>query len=95
MSVYSIDIKHIVSFKKLHVTVYNLPYYLSELDIKSSVKKQLWLNFWDEIHDNSYFYDHHDGVIQIKCVKLANYIYYVKTPVINSSVPVISYVITS
>ena len=94
LSVISCDISRIIFFKKLHVILYNLPYYLSGLDIKINEKKQLWINFWDELHDDSYFNDD-KGIIQIKCVKLTNNMYQIKVPVINTAIPITSYIITS
>ena len=64
------------------------------LDIEINEKKQLWFNFWDELHDDAYFNDD-KGIIQIKCVKLTNYMYQISVPVINTPIPRISYIITS
>ena len=50
-------------------------------------------NFWDERHDDSYFNDD-DGIIIIKCIKLTNNMYEIKVPVINSPIPIASYIIT-
>ena len=43
LSVNSCDISRIIFFKKLHLKLYNLPYYLVGLDIKINEKKQLWV----------------------------------------------------
>ena len=91
LSVISCDINRIVFFKKLHVILYNRPYYLSGLEIKINEKKQLWINFWDELHDDSYLNDD-KGIIQIKCVKLTNIMYQIKVPVINTAIPITSYI---
>ena len=45
LSVISCNISRIVFFKKLHVILYNRPYYLSGLEIKINEKKQLWINY--------------------------------------------------
>ena len=91
LSVNSYDISRIIFFKKLHVILYNLPCYLEGLDIKSNEKKQLWFNFWDELHDDVYFNDY-KGIIQIKCVKLTDNMYQISVPVTNTPIPIISYV---
>ena len=82
--------------KNMHVILYNLPCYLAGIDIEINEKKQLWFNFWDELHDDAYFYDD-KGIIQIKCVKLTNNMYQIKVPVINTATPITStsYIITS
>ena len=92
--VISSDISRIIFFKKLHVILYNLSSYLAGIDIEINEKKQLWFNFWDELHDDAYFNDD-NGIIQIKCVKLTNNMYQIKVPVINTAIPVTSYIITS
>ena len=94
LSAISCDISRIIFFKKLHIIFYNIPCYLSGLDIKINEKKQLWFNFWDELHDDTYFNDD-NGIIQIKCVKLTNIMYQIKVPVINTAIPITSYIITS
>ena len=94
LSVISSDINRIIFFKKLHVILYNLPCYLAGIDIEINEKKQLWFNFWDELHDDAYFNDD-NGIIQIKYVKLANNMYQIKVPVINTAIPITSYIITS
>ena len=91
LSVNSCDISRIIFFKKLHLKLYNLPCYLVGLDIKINEKKQLWFNVWDELHDDAYFNDD-KGIIQIKCVKLTDNIYQTSVPVINTPIPIISYV---
>ena len=50
-----------------------------------------WFNFWDELHDDSYF-DDNKGVIRLKYIKLTNNIYQISVPVKNTPLPVISYV---
>ena len=45
LSVISCDISRIIFFKKLHVILYNLPYYLSGLDIKINGKNNYGLIF--------------------------------------------------
>ena len=91
LSVISCYISRIIFFKKLHLKLYNLPCYLVGLDIKINEKKQLWFNVWDELHDDAYFNDD-KGIIQIKCVKLTDNIYQISVPVINTPIPIISYV---
>ena len=45
LSVISCDISRTIFFKKLHVILYNLPYYLSGLDIKINEKNNYGLIF--------------------------------------------------
>ena len=92
--VISSDISRIIYFKQLHVILCNLSCYLVGIDIEINEKKQLWFNFWDELHDDAYFNDD-NGIIQIKCVKLTNNMYQIKVPVINTAIPITSYIITS
>ena len=94
LSLTSSDISRIIIFKKLQVIFYNIPYYLSGLDFKIDEKKQLWFTFWDKLHDDTYF-NGDKGIIQIKCVKLTNNMYQIKIPVINTPIPITSYIITN
>ena len=89
----SVDSCDISRIRKLHVILHNLSCYLAKLDIKINENKQLWFNFWDELHDDTYFNDN-KGIIQIKCIKLTNNIYQISVPVINTQIPIISYIIT-
>ena len=86
LSVISSNISHIIFFKKLHVILYNLPCYLAGIDIEINENKQLWFNFWNELHDDAYFNDD-NGIIEIKCIKLTNNMYQIKVPVINTAIP--------
>ena len=52
------------------------------------------LIFLDELRDDAYF-NNDNGIIQIKCVKLTNNMYQIKVPVINTAIPITSYIITS
>ena len=85
------DISRIIFFKKLHVILHNLPYYLEELDIKIDEKGQRWFTFWDELHYDSYIHDN-NGVIRLKCIKLTSNIYQIRVPVKNTPIPKISYI---
>ena len=90
----SYNISRIIFFKKLHVIFNNIPHYLSKLKIEINEKKWLWCNFWDELHDDIYFNDEDGIIIIIKCIKLTNNMYEIKVPVINSPIPITSYIIT-
>ena len=85
------DIKHIIFFKNLHVMLYNIVDYLSQLVNKIGDKDFFLLKFWDKLQENTYF-DHIKNVIQIKYIKLTNNIYQISVPVKNSPIDVISYI---
>ena len=91
LSVDSSDISHIIFFKKLHVIFHHLPGYLAELHIKVNERGQHLFDFWDELHDDSYFNDNM-GCIQIKYINLSNNMYQISVPVKNTPIPVICYI---
>ena len=59
--------------------------------MKKSVQRRF--NFWDELHDNSYFDDNDRGIMGLETIKLTNNIYQISIPVNNTPIPVISYLI--
>ena len=91
LSVDSCDISCIVFFKKLHVILHRLPGYLAEFNDEIDEKKHRWFNFWDELHDDSYF-DDNRSIMRLKTIKLTNNIYQISVPVKNTPLPVISYI---
>ena len=48
------DIRHIIFFKKLHVILYKIPDYLSQLYNKIGDKDFFLFKFWDELQDSTY-----------------------------------------
>ena len=73
-----------VFFKKLYVILFNLPCYLTELNMKINESKEHFVNFWSDFNDNEYFYDTR-GYIRINCIKLTNNGYIVSIPVKNGT----------
>ena len=58
--------------------------------MKKSVQR--CFNFWDELHDNSYFDDNDRGIMGLETIKLTNNIYQISIPVNSTPIPVISYI---
>ena len=57
LSVDTCDTSYITFFKKLHVILHKLPAYFTEFEDKIDEQGQRWINFWDELHGDSYFVD--------------------------------------
>ena len=55
-------------------------------------KSTAGINFWDELHDNSYFDNNDRGIMGLETIKLTSNIYQISIPVNNTPIPLISYI---
>ena len=94
LSVDSCDISLAIFFKKLHVILHNLHYYLAELDNKINGKGKRWFDFWDELHElhEIHYFDNNRVIMQLKCINLTNNTYQISVPLKGTPMPVISYI---